>query len=372
MKKLTNFPTTELTQNDTIYVTIAARLEASTIDFNKESTKLRSLLNDARDQVEEKCEGDTKKVLLERLEEARANTKELVSHKGALIMYATPDEIYYYHLGQTSDQFAAVSELPHLKPLVENFQYSNEFDVLALNQGAIRFFQGNAVSLEEVDLDEFEDAPSTMEDALGTEKTGGNLSHSSASEIGGYHGHKETSNEKDIDRTNYFRNVDKFIYDNFSSQNEKPLILYALTENQAVFRKISKNDFLLDEGIEESASGLDLPTIEEKTTSFNQKVVEAEQAELINLFNETSPEFKIENIWSDLAASALEGKISELVIQEDFEQDGTIDENGRYVEEGNLFLTQLVTLVLQNNGQVYVVHEDDMPEEIHVSARLRY
>lgn len=372
MIRLTDFPTAELNQENTFYITIAQKQEVTSVDFNKESTKLRSNLLTVSKAVEENCEGDVKEKLLERIEEVRQNFPRLVSHRGALVLYLTPEESYYYKLALLSEEVAELDTFPHVKPLVENFQFSNEYDLLVLNKGDIRFFEGDASDISEVSFSEDKDAPVDMLTALGTELVGGNLSHSTNSEIGGYHGHRETSNEKAIDRVNYFRIVDKYIDQHYSSKNKKPLILYALPENQAVFRDISKNAYLLDEGIEESGASVDIKTLAAKATDFNKELVLDEQAALLERFAESNMKFKIIDHWDDLAAAALEGKISELVIRDDFTMTGHIDENGRYDASGDGFLSELVLQVLRTAGHVFVMDENRLPDGINVSARLRY
>ena len=236
-------------------------------------------------------------------------------------------------------------------------------------------FEGDATSVKEIDFED-DDAPRTLNDALGSELTGGGANSGAYSATGGgeqgYHGNNDTSHEKDIDRENYFREVDNYIHENYSSARDLPLILYALSENQAVFRELSKNPYLIDGRIEESGANANFNTVQEKALNKNIEIVKKEQETMFNRFRETAPKFRVDNQLDDLSMSAIEGRIEELLVNKGYSQSGTITDNGSFEESDKDFLKQLITKVATAKGKIYIVPDDDMPEGINVSARLRY
>ncbi len=121
--------------------------------------------------------------------------------------------------------------------------------MLALNHDKFSIYNGRGNKVQPVDLPE--EAPDTLTKALGEELTGGELNVDSynGGEVSGgapgaFHGHNEKSNEVQIDQENYFRVVDKYVFEHFSKPTKLPLVLLALKENIADFDKLSKNEYL--------------------------------------------------------------------------------------------------------------------------------
>ena len=93
---------------------------------------------------------------------------------------------------------------------------------------------------------------------------------------------------------------------------------------------------------------------------------------MFNRFRETAPKFRVDNQLDDLSMSAIEGRIEELLVNKGYSQSGTITDNGSFEESDKDFLKQLITKVATAKGKIYIVPDDDMPDGINVSARLRY
>lgn len=376
MQKLTQFPVPELEILDEIYITIAVDLVSESTTQDKNRIQLSNRLNEAESKLESLEDQELVAKFNKQIDEVRKHLRELITHRGGLVLFITADDIYYYHLNNPTKDLLDIGLLPNFKPLIENYQFSNNYHLLVLSQEAFELFEGNHENIRRIDIDD-EDAPVDLETALGTEKTGGELNHGTFGSRGSgapqtFHGHNETSAEKDIDRENYFRIVDKYIYDNYSLPESTPLILYALSENQNVFRNLTKNQFLLDEGINESGNKMSQQEIEKKTIAKHDEIIEHEKENILTMFRETTPEYRIDNHLDDLASSAIQGRISELIINHGFKQNGSINSDGLYQEDDNNFLKQIVARTIQTGGTVYLFDSEELPEEINMSARLRY
>lgn len=380
MKQLFTFPTEELQQEDTMYITLAMELHATTLTNDKDRIEFENLVNQARKEVND-SDFEEKDQLLEQLDAVMRDQDEYVKFIGGLVVYITTDDIYYYHLAIPVKSRVQISTLPYVLPLASNFQYTREYNLLVLNRESIRLFEGHTNNLEELPIEEIEDAPVDLETALGTEKEGGALNygtysggHNQAGTNQFFHGHGDSSEEKDIDRERYFNIVDKFVYDNYSNENKLPLIVYTVEENQAVFRKVSSNEFLVKTGINGSAANLDKNQIQERVSETIDEIIAHQRNELLEQLNETSPENRIENIPDDLASASLQGRIETLYLQKYFEIPGSINEEGRYEEDNGRddFVQQLVQNVLRSSGAVYILDETETPENTPIAARLRY
>lgn len=166
--------------------------------------------------------------------------------------------------------------------------------------------------------------------------------------------------------------MDNYIYENYSLPTSKPLLLFALTENQSVFRDLSKNQFLMEESIAESGNNLATQDIGNKVKAAYQEILAHEQNDKLAELNETSPEFRITNQPNDLATAALQGRINELFIRQGYKINGEINERGLYEESDKNFLKQIVARVVQAKGKVYLYDGSALPEGADIIARLRY
>lgn len=380
MKYLDVFPEEEiLSIKEEPVISISQRLSVEDITRDKDQTRLSNLLSEGRKLAKEKYSSEVAEKIIGQLDEVEKHMRELLIPRGGLLVYATLDEIYYTHTAIPVDNTVTAGHLPYLLPVIANYQFSHNYHLLVLNQNEISLYQGRGRELEKIEFPE-DDAPKTLEDALGTEKIGGQLTHGTYGSPGtdgphSFHGHNETSSEKEIDRVNYFRVVDKYIYENYSRVEKIPLILYATPDNQAVFRDLTDNQYLLEEGIEKDGSGATIKELEGTTFEFDQKLVRQEKEELFELFDETAPNYLIENDPAQLARAVVEGRIETLVVNESKDAKGRINDDGTYEEDEDDYYRHLITRALQSKADVYVVmndfFEEDRPDFTAV-ARLRY
>ena len=379
MEQLFTFPTEELQKENTTYITLAMGLHATTLTNDKDRIQFENLVNQARKELKD-SDLEEKEQLLDQLDVVDRDRDLLVQFLGSLVVYITSDDIYFYHLAIQVNDRVQISELPYVLPLASNYQYTRHYHLLVLNRESIRLFEGYSGHIEELPIDEIEDAPVDLETALGTEREAGNLnfgSYNRGTQPGTgqfFHGHHEASAEKDIDRENYFRIVDKFVYDHYSNEEQIPLIVYTVEENQAVFRELSSNEYLADTGINGSAANMNKNEIQERAVETIDEIVAYQRNGLLDRLNETSPENRIENIPDDLTVASLQGQIETLYLEKDFEIPGTITAEGRYDREDdkNDFVQQVVQNVLRADGAVYILDANETPEGVPIAAILRY
>lgn len=380
MKQLFEFPSDELLVEDTVYITIVQELHATTLTNDKDRIQFENLISEAKNRISD-SNFEEKSALLKQLDTVANNQDSLIKFIGGLVLYITPEDFYFYHLGISVADGVYIGKSPYILPVAANDQYTLTYHLLVLNRESMRLFEGSGTKLTEQDLSEYEEAPVDLETALGTEKEGGNLNFgtysSGAAQAGTnqfFHGHQETSQEKDIDRERYFRIVDSFVYDNFSNESKYPLIVYSVEENQAVFKEISSNKYLSDTTITGSAAGMGTQDIQDSVSEMITKLNDTERDELLNKLKETSPDNRIENIPDDLTSASLQGRIDNLYLQKGFEIPGTITDEGRYDSDNdeNNFIHLLVRNVLNANGNIYIFNEDEMPVDTPIAATLRY
>ncbi|HAJ69749.1 MAG TPA: hypothetical protein DCO62_00760 [Alkalibacterium sp.] len=375
MKELFTFPTDELLQEKEVVVSISLNSESNSFDTEANQIQFQNLLKEAREKLCEKYDEKFCETLLDKVEGLRNNTDFWRKITESVVIYITPQDVYFYRLSVSINTGTVVSDQPYILPLISNFQYVSYYHLLCLNHDKFRLFNGRGDKAQEIDLPE--DAPKTLTDALGDELTGGELNvadYAGGAGTGMFHGHNEKSNEVEIDQVNYFRIVDKYVHENFSKPTELPLVLFALPENIADFEKISKNEFLDETKVEASPAQLSNNDIQDKTSKVVNEIVNKRYKSLVERYEETTPEYKLGAQYNDLAMASVQGKIDTLLLENHYQVHGRIDENGQYHEgtETNIYVNQLVHNVLKTNGKVYVLEKASMPSDTGIAATLRF
>ncbi len=370
MKQLSKFPNQELLTAQGPFVSIYQSVEMTAPNTEAEEIKFKNHLKDAKTRVKNECEGSVCDDLLAQLDRVPNNKSFWNLNRGGAVFFFTPEETYYYAVATPLPDQVAFGDRPLILPLIENFQYIENYYLLGLTNQDFKLYRGILDRIEPVELDE--DAPDTLEKALGDELVRGSQLNSGGGS-GSVHSMNEKSDELDIDQENYFRAVDKYVFENFNQPEQIPLILFSLTENQSVFRQLSKNTFLRDNRIELSPAQLNDADIQREAEKLIKRVLSELHSENINRYEETTPQYKLGDQHQDLATASLEGRIESLYVEKNTHKNGTIDDNGQVSDEGNEnLLNQLALNVLRTNGKVYVLDRAQMPGLKDVAAILRY
>lgn len=300
--------------------------------------------------------------------------------KDGLVMLLNPNNFVIYNLNRPVEELAIVSDSFHIKPLIRVYQSADSYYVLGVNRKTFKLFYGNRYGLEEITFDE--DTPITIEDVLGDELTEPHLSYGSYGGASGnamYHGHGGRKVEVDKDTQRYFQHVDKFIIDNFSNPSKAPLVLIALDEHQGLFRKLSKNNYLIDEGVNVDFETLDNKEIRKRSWDIIEKLYLQRTKDLVDRYNvNLNNKLATDNV-NMAAKRAVEGSIETLLVESDKLIPGRVDlESGELIID-NLdnpntddILDDLVEIVLHLKGEVVMLPKERMPTDTGIAAIFRY
>ena len=141
----------------------------------------------------------------------------------------------------------------------------DKYQLLGLSRNEFPLYQGNRYGYQEIELKP--GTPRTMIEVLGEEHTDAYQAHGLSGEAGGtgmYYGHGGKKPEIDKDTEKFFRYVDRFVLENYSKSSKLPLILVSLKEYHALFKHISHNPYLLEQGIDSSYESLETEQLTEK------------------------------------------------------------------------------------------------------------
>ena len=286
----------------------------------------------------------------------------------ALAVIGAPGVFRVYRLQRPAGELAVVADSFHVKPLLRILQSADRYQVLGLSRQAVKLFEGNRDTLDEIDLGP--GVPRTASDALGEERkqahTGVWTYHAgvggAAAGAGVHHGQGgEKAPEVERDTERFFRAADRAILERHSRPSRLPLLLAALPQHHGVFRKLSRNPFLLVDGIDAHPDALSPQELRERAWRILEPHYLARLAGLVEMYGAASARELGTDDLEEAAAGAAGGRVATLLIQAERrapEIDDRLDDMGEDA--------------LRNGGQVIVVPAARMPTRTGIAAIYRY
>ena len=286
-------------------------------------------------------------------------------------------------LNEPVDELAMVADSFHTKPLRQYLQSVDRYHVLGLSLHQYRLFEGNRHALSEIGLSA--DVPKTITEALGDELT---EKHSTVASYGStgtgpspmHHGHGGRKDETEIDAERFFRLVANVVEEHYSKPSGFPLILAALPEHHNLFRKVSKNSFLLEKGITINPESVSTDKLAELAWEAMEPEYLQRIDNLVERFEQAKAHGKGSDEVKEVAVAVVEGRVDTLIV----EADRLIAARITNLVTGNTqkkdlenprvddLLDDMGELATKMGGQVMVIPSEKMPSQSGLAAIFRY
>lgn len=286
----------------------------------------------------------------------------------------TENDVFIHRLDVPVNDQYYVDDRPYLLGIIKNNQFNYRYYLMALNRDSMQLYLVENSRVTKVDLPD--DAPTDLVGTLGDELTGGNLNYSTKAGSGyngsskegvAYHGVNTKDQEVQIDWTNYYQAIDNYLKDTFVNPDQLPIRLYALPENQTLFKKIAKNTYLkTDTAISSSPAQVSINDIEKAAEKINQELEKNETATYNLLLDK-----KYVDQLADIAPAAEEGKISHFFISTANLVDETTEMSNEEFDRRKV-LNQVTNKILKTGGKVFILDQQASPDEKSLVAILRY
>jgi hypothetical protein len=177
----------------------------------------------------------------------------------------------------------------------------------------------------------------------------------------------------------FFGAVDRAILEHHSRPSGLPLILAALPEHHGLFRQVSQNPFLMNEGIEVHPDALAGDVLRERAW----RVVEPKYLARLGALVEEFGKAKAKGLGSDelepVAQAALAGRVATALIEAERHVPGRIDVASGQIEFGDLahpeiddLLDEIGEAILNKGGQIVIVPGERMPTRTGIAAIYRF
>lgn len=345
----------------------------------QDPVRFRNLIRTAEESLRRLPDPQDIEARLEPLRALASNLHFWKHTRDGLAVLLSPDMIEVIQVQRPFPELAIVANSFHIKPLVRYLQSADRFQVLALTRDSAVVFAGNRYTMDEEPVnDEF---PSRMEQVAMAEQAESRVSVAVSS--GGVGSprtmHGRGDGRDDLETEKYFRAVDRAFTAQFSGPSGLPVMLAALPEHQALFRRVSQNPLLLPEG----TNGNPRPLTDESLRKQAWKVLEpyylARLDELGESYRSAAAKQSGSADLSDVAQAAVAGRVGTLLLEADRVIPGVIDRVTGAVRPGELqspdvddMLDDLAELVLDKGGTVVIVPTERMPATTGLAASYRF
>jgi len=314
----------------------------------------------------------------------------------AMAVFVAPGFFRVHHLPRDVPERVVVATRFHIKPLLRMVQSAERYQVLALNRERIRLYEGNRDALEEIDVAAA--VPQTIEEALGARLTelqtqaysygtgpaqgaGGSRNVDAGAKVGGiHHGQGSKKDELEVDLERFFRAVDRAILEHHSKPSGLPLILAALAEYHAPFRRLSHNRHLLDDGVEANPDALGDDELRERAWHCMEPVYLQRLRLMVDRYGAARGANRGDDALPQVALAAVVGRVDVLLLERDRRVEGSMDPASGVLQIADTVeapaagdvLDDLAEAVLRNGGEVIIVPPERMPSTTGLAAIYRY
>ena len=381
--RVNEFPHDIMSEDSEFYISIYMPTEKESGDWRQDRIRFKNLISEVESSLSENMNKREIEKVLDPLIKISEDPYFWNRLSEGLAILLNDKRAIYYVLNRKVEEYAEVSNEFYIKPLIRNYQSYDKYHVLGLSKDEFKLYEGSRYSFEEVNLDE--DIITKKEELLSDDRKGRVINFASYKGARGdgsnvsMHGHNTKQEGLERDTRKFFRYVDYTVYDHYSSIEEIPLILIALSENQGEFRSISKNKFLLDDGIDRSFDSIDVNDLNNVVWEVIEPIYLNKTEDLLDEYQSAKSEFIASRDPLEIAYGCELGRVDTLIVEADRVIPSVYDTESRKLIEGDLedsdigdLINQLAIMTYAQGGEVIVLPKERFPEETGVAAIFRY
>jgi hypothetical protein len=301
-----------------------------------------------------------------------------------LALFLAPGLFQYYRVPLNLQDEVVVADHFSVRQLLPLFAEDGRFYVLALSQKQIRFFEATRTGIQErevpemlkgiADLKQYDEAQAQLQGHTM------NLTGTAPRTDIIFHGQGNIADKATYkaDVAQYINLVSKKIA-KYLDGHTAPLIVAAVEYEQALYREANGYGHLLEEGILGNPDGLDEGQLHRAAWEIVEPHFAEARRDILGHFADLSNTPKTSDRIEEILPAACHGRVRTLFLQAQAHAWGTFDAERLSVEvhdspaDGDVDLLDIATVcVLQHQGMVYALPQDQMPAESHVAALFRY
>lgn len=379
-KIVNDFPTEILEETEGPFVSLYQPTHRHRPDNKQDVIRFKNLVKIIKDSLEKSYPKTEIEKILKPFYDLEEDVSFWNETLDGLAILATKNRGVIYKLQRPVKELAVVADSFHTKPLIRIFQSADRYQLLGLNRIEFKLYEGTRYGFTEIALEP--GTPHTIEEILGEEYTEKYLTsgtYAGTEGVGAFHGHGSKKDEIDKDTENFFRHVDRFVYENYSKPSCLPLMLVSLPEYHPLFQAISHNPSLMSEGIKIAFDALSIKELSENAWEQIEPIYLERTNKIVDTFEEARSKSLASDDLGEIARAAWEKRISTLLIESDRIIPGKVNTRDGMLSMGELehpeyddVLDDLAEMVFSGKGEVVVLPRERMPSASGAAAIFRY
>ncbi|HSV12701.1 MAG TPA: hypothetical protein VLI90_00475 [Tepidisphaeraceae bacterium] len=299
-----------------------------------------------------------------------------VGDRDGLAVFASPDFQQVIELQQPVDPLCMVADTFHIKPLVRILQSADRFQVLCFTLNGVQLYEGDQHRLAPVPLNNVPQSPADV--------AGMRLSDATTATADFVQGQKQAKQgdaaaDEPVNVQHFMQAVDRAIWENHSRRSRLPLVLIASEKHHDPFRRITRNQYLVDVGVMLDPKAIPIDRIRAEAWQVMEPRFKQNVAKLADQFRAAKAHHKGSDELMEVAQAAADGRVGTLLVRADAQIPGMLSQNSGFIEQARPedpraddVLDDLTELVLKRDGQVLVLPPEAMPTDTGVAAIYRY
>jgi hypothetical protein len=359
-------------------------------DWSQNTTRLKNLLRDARNQLRDQEVRETD------IDQLLGDARRLLDRPGfwrelseGLAVFITTEASEFYRLPLSFEEIAIVEDQFHLKPLFPLIAANDRYYLLALSQNDVRLYQGTDQAISEVEAAEIPaDIVSAIQRYEEPPEQGVQMHTQGASQNGDadqrHHGHgssEDQSREPKDQLKRFFREIDESV-SGYIGGEDVPLVLAGVSEYLPLYQGVnSYSNLVEDDIVAGNPEHLDMKELHNEAWDIVESVLQDRQREEMDRFRETYHQnggLASSNFHEILPACAY-GRVDTLFVPVGQYQWGRFDPETNTVEvhdsqqpgDGDL-LNYAAVSAYMNGARVHALQPANMPGGRSVAATFRY
>ncbi len=296
--------------------------------------------------------------------------------------FLSPEVSRCYRLPLSFPELAVVSDSFHLKPLLSLLSGDGQFYILALSQKDARLLQGTRDVVEEMDLSaviekfELEFGEDLPEQYLQFHTSTPRRGDSRPAVYFGHGGEIDSALKERL--LKYFRFIDKEVR-SMLYEERSPLLLACVDYLFPLYKEANKYPLLFEESIPGNPEKISAEELHRRAWEIVHPYFQKKQTEAHTRYHEQVGTGKTSTDIKEILEASFHGRVETLFVAVGVQQWGSYDPETNTVNLQEQFQTGYEDLLdlaavqtFLNNGTVYAVAPEQMPDSEQLAALYRY
>jgi len=302
-----------------------------------------------------------------------------------LAIFLSSNRVRRYRLPLNFEEFVAVMDHFHIKPLLPLFTGDGQFYILALSQNEVRLLNGTRYSVNEVDIGQ---VVGSLAEAIPSDDHQASLQLHTSGSAGGmagdgsvtFHGQGGGSESAKNDLLRYFRLVADGLTE-FLQGDRVPLVVAGVEYLLPIYKEVNTYPNLIDMVIKGNPDLLSADELHKSAWDIIRPLFQAAQEEAVAHYQQLAGQAseRVADTLEKIVPAAYHGRVETLFVAAGVQQWGVFNpvtneiELHDQIESGDEPLLDLAAVqTYLKGGIVYAVEPEKVPGGTSAAAVLRY